>query len=309
MTWLQEILALIEVGVTSLYGAAIGRMLLTLLLCGLIGLERSSHERASGFRPHILVGLGACLATLAGAYGFADLGGERDPLRVASYVISGIGFLGAGAILRHGTTVRGLTTAATLWGSAGIGVTVAAGLGWLAVIAVALYLFTLVVLQWVENRLPARRKVSSLVIHLHDDNRSVGKALRALALLGAPVKRATVLPAQGEAALLQIELARALPSDQIPLLAKQLLTLKKYVARVETSLAVEEETAREEEAAAEVVEATPGTQVVPLNLSDDSLLEQLNESDAGFEGNAKAGGALAGRNSAGEQESNMNART
>jgi len=94
--------------------AYIGRLLLVLLLCGLIGLERSEHERASGFRPHILVGLGACLMTMAGAYAVLPGDAVRDPMRVASYVISGIGFLGAGAILRHGTSVRGLTTAASL---------------------------------------------------------------------------------------------------------------------------------------------------------------------------------------------------
>lgn len=287
MTWIQTALASVEAWLATIYGAAVARMLLTLLLCGLIGLERSSHERASGFRPHILVGLGACLATMAGAYGFSDIGGDRDPLRVASYVISGIGFLGAGAILRHGTTVRGLTTAATLWGAAGIGVTVAAGLGWLAIIAVGLYLFTLVVLEWLENRLPARRKVSSLTIHLYDDNRSVGKALRALALLGAPVKRATVLPGQGETALLQIELARALPADHMSLLAKQLLTLKKYVSRVDTSLVVIDEPVSEDEAPSETVESTSGTAVVPLNLSDDTLLEQLNESEADAESRAE----------------------
>ena len=113
-------------------GVLVVRMLLTLVLCGLIGIERSTRERASGFRPHILVGLGACLLTLAGAYGFADLpgtGAHPDPTRIASYVVSGIGFLGAGAILRHGTTVRRLTTAATLWGAASIGIARGAGLG------------------------------------------------------------------------------------------------------------------------------------------------------------------------------------
>lgn len=160
------------------------RLLLTMVLCGLVGLERSSHERASGFRPHILVGLGACLVTMAGAYGFAELTGERDALRVASYVVSGIGFMGAGAILRHGTTVRGLTTAATLWGCAGIGVTVATGLGWLAIAGTVLFLFTLTILEWFEARLNFGRPVSRLRIHLHDDNRAVGKALNALARLG-----------------------------------------------------------------------------------------------------------------------------
>jgi putative Mg2+ transporter-C (MgtC) family protein len=250
------------------------RLVLTMMLCGLVGLERSSHERASGFRPHILVGLGACLVTMAGAYGFADLTGERDALRVASYVVSGIGFMGAGAILRHGTTVRGLTTAATLWGCAGIGVTVATGLGWLAIAGTVLFLFTLTILEWLEAQLNFGRSVSRLRIHLHDDNRAVGKALNALARLGAPVKRATVLPGAGTSALLDVELTRALTADQAPLLAKQLLTLKKYVVQVDTTVAPLDEPADDEELAEAQEE-----EVVPLNLSDDDLLRDLNDQD------------------------------
>ncbi len=253
----------------------VGRLILTVILCGLIGLERSTHERASGFRPHILVGVGACLVTMAGAYGFSDLTGDRDALRVASYVVSGIGFMGAGAILRHGTTVRGLTTAATLWGSAGIGVTVATGLGWLAVVATLLFLFTLIVLEWIERRLNFGGPVSHLRIHLHDDGRSVGKALDALARLGAPVKRATVLPSAGTAALLEVELVRALSADQAPLLARQLLTLKKYVAQVETAVAPLDEPAE----AAEGEETETDEPVVPLNLSNPDILHDLQEAE------------------------------
>ncbi|MBO9346625.1 MgtC/SapB family protein [Chloroflexus sp. MS-CIW-1] len=249
------------------------RLILTMILCGLIGLERSNHERASGFRPHILVGLGACMVTMAGAYGFPELTGERDALRVASYVVSGIGFLGAGAILRHGTTVRGLTTAATLWGCAGIGVTVATGLGWLAIVSTVLFLFTLMILEWLEAKLNLGRPVSRLRIHLHDDNRAVGKALNALARLGAPVKRATVLPGAGTSALLDVELARALTAEQAPLLAKQLLTLKKYVAQVDTTVAPLDEPADDEEP------AEMRDKVVPLNLSDDDILRDLNDQD------------------------------
>jgi len=249
------------------------RLILTMILCGLIGLERSNHERASGFRPHILVGLGACMVTMAGAYGFPELTGERDALRVASYVVSGIGFLGAGAILRHGTTVRGLTTAATLWGCAGIGVTVATGLGWLAIVSTVLFLFTLMILEWLEAKLNFGRPVSRLRIHLHDDNRAVGKALNALARLGAPVKRATVLPGAGTSALLDVELARALTAEQAPLLAKQLLTLKKYVAQVDTTVAPLDEPADDEEP------AEMRDKVVPLNLSDDDILRDLNDQD------------------------------
>ncbi|MCS6871692.1 MAG: MgtC/SapB family protein, partial [Anaerolineae bacterium] len=146
-------------------GVLLGRLLLVLVLCGLIGLERSRHERASGFRPHILVGLGACLMTMAGAYAFPQTVG-RDPMRVASYVVSGIGFLGAGAILRHGATVRGLTTAASIWGAAGIGIATGVGMGWLATVTMLLILLTLTILERIETRLYQRHATNTLSLYL-----------------------------------------------------------------------------------------------------------------------------------------------
>jgi len=104
--------------------------------------------------------------------------------------------------------------------------------------------------------------------------RAVGKALDALARLGAPVKRATVLPGAGTSALLDVELTRALTADQAPLLAKQLLTLKKYVAQVDTTVAPLDEPADDEEPA-----EAQDEEVVPLNLSDDDLLRDLNDQD------------------------------
>lgn len=226
-------------------GVMVGRLLLTLVLCGAIGLERGAHERASGFRPHILVGLGACLLTMAGAYGFADFHSDRDPLRLAVYVVSGIGFLGAGAILRHGTTVRGLTTAASLWNVAGIGIAVGTGLGLLAVLTVALILFTLSPLQRWEARLRLGASAGDLAIHLSNDSEAVGKTLGALARLGVAVKRATVAPGAGETAILRVELGRALRADQVAPLVQRLLALK-YVTRVDTTdVNIDEEPAQD----------------------------------------------------------------
>jgi putative Mg2+ transporter-C (MgtC) family protein len=94
-----------------------------------LGFERELRARTAGLRTHTLVAIGAALFTIAGAYGFADIprGPNVDPARIAAQVASGIGFLGAGAIMRQGFGVRGLTTAATLWLSAAIGVTAGAG--------------------------------------------------------------------------------------------------------------------------------------------------------------------------------------
>ncbi len=211
------------------------RMCVTLILCGIVGLERSTHERASGLRTHIMVGLGACLMTQAGGYGFHDLRSSGgDPMRVASYVVSGIGFLGAGAILRHGTTVRGLTTAASLWSAAGIGIAVGVGLAGLASIAAGLMLFTLSPLQKWEARLRLGATAGDLAIHLTNDAEAVGKTLGLLTRLNMAVKRAVVTPGAGDTAVLRVELGRALRAEQVTPLVRQLL-VHKYISRVDTT--------------------------------------------------------------------------
>ena len=98
------------------------RLLVATALAGVIGLERELDAQAAGFRTHVLVGLGAGLFTVVGT----GLDGS-DPTRIAAQVVTGVGFLGAGAILHSGVTVRGLTTAASLWVAAAAGV--ACGLG------------------------------------------------------------------------------------------------------------------------------------------------------------------------------------
>ena len=98
-----------------------------------IGIERELRDREAGLRTHVLVSVGSALFTIVSAYGFHDLianGGpviRADPTRIAAQIVTGIGFLGAGAIIREGLSVRGLTTAATLWGVAAIGMASGAG--------------------------------------------------------------------------------------------------------------------------------------------------------------------------------------
>jgi putative Mg2+ transporter-C (MgtC) family protein len=136
-------LGLIDLTLRLLIAAAIGAV---------VGIERDSAAKGAGARTHAIVALGAALFTVAGAYGFADLakGPNVDPARVASQVAAGVGFIGAGAILRHGLSVRGITTAATVWLAAAIGVAAGAG-GWAAsLIAAALTIVVLVVLQAVK---------------------------------------------------------------------------------------------------------------------------------------------------------------
>ena len=125
------------------------RLAVAAALGGAVGIERELREREAGLRTHLLVSVGAALFTIAGAYGFRDFlvsGGNltrTDPTRIAAQVVTGIGFLGAGAIIRQGLSVRGLTTAATLWVVAAIGLTVGAGYYSAAVITTAIALVSL----------------------------------------------------------------------------------------------------------------------------------------------------------------------
>lgn len=133
----------------------IGRLLLTLLLSGLIGLERQVHRRDAGLRTHILVALGSCLIMLTSLYVF-DIYKDRvslDPARIAAGVITGIGFLGAGTIIREPEKVRGLTTAASLWVVAGVGLAVGIGFNKVAIYTTALVLIVLHFLRFAERSL------------------------------------------------------------------------------------------------------------------------------------------------------------
>jgi putative Mg2+ transporter-C (MgtC) family protein len=125
------------------------RLVLAAVLGGAIGLERELRERQAGLRTHLVVCLGSALFTLVSAYGFREFlvhGGSvvrADPTRIAAQIVSGIGFLGAGAIIRQGLSVRGLTTAATLWLVAAIGMASGAGYYSAALMATAAGLLTL----------------------------------------------------------------------------------------------------------------------------------------------------------------------
>jgi putative Mg2+ transporter-C (MgtC) family protein len=127
---------------------------------GLIGMERSYHGRPAGFRTHTLVCLASALLMLVTVYEsqwFVQHGNSRvviDPTRMAQGIMTGIGFLGAGVIMREGLSVRGLTTAASIWVTAAIGILFGIGFYIPAMMAVAATLFTLSSFRWIENRMP-----------------------------------------------------------------------------------------------------------------------------------------------------------
>jgi putative Mg2+ transporter-C (MgtC) family protein len=138
------------------------RILFALILSGCIGWERESWNQPAGLRTHILVGVGSCLMMLLSLYGFQDYLSRSehatiDYARIPSYVISGIGFLGAGVILNKGMTVHGLTTAASIWVVAGIGLIVGVGMYELAILTTIIVLFSLYVLKRVLHKKSSER--------------------------------------------------------------------------------------------------------------------------------------------------------
>ena len=129
------------------------RLILSIILSGVIGLERQAQRRTAGLRTHVLVCLGSCLIMLTSLYIFDIFKNEvpLDPARIAAGVITGIGFLGAGTIIRYGETVKGLTTAASLWVVAGIGLATGCGFYSGAITATFLVLVTLLFLRYIER--------------------------------------------------------------------------------------------------------------------------------------------------------------
>jgi len=145
------------------------RLFLAAAFGGIVGLERGSGDRPAGFRTHILVCVGSTLFMLVSIYGFdglvnvapgvQDLGNRRDTARIAAQVVSGIGFLGAGTIMHEGLTVKGLTTAASLWIISAIGLAVGSGMYILSAGATLLTLITLMVFQDWDKKFAASTRV------------------------------------------------------------------------------------------------------------------------------------------------------
>jgi putative Mg2+ transporter-C (MgtC) family protein len=142
------------------------RLLLSGVLGGLIGIEREANNRPAGFRTHVLVAIGSALVMLISMYGFLGLGtnGEGgEPARLASQVVSGIGFLGAGTILKQGNSITGLTTAASLWVVGCIGLAIGNGYYLGGIITAGIVLFTLCTLNSFEKHI-FKDKYKTLIV-------------------------------------------------------------------------------------------------------------------------------------------------
>lgn len=162
---------------------AICMRLLCALAVGLvIGTEREYTHRPAGMRTHILVALGACAVMITGQLIFVQykpLGGSPDPARLAAQVITGVGFLGAGTILREGINVKGLTTAASLWSVACLGIAAGGGYYAVALVGMVFILVTLTLFEWIQNTLVKPRLIREYTL----DTTDISATLEALGTL------------------------------------------------------------------------------------------------------------------------------
>lgn len=141
------------------------------VLSGIIGLERELRQKSAGARTHILVGMGSALFTLVSSYGFAHILGDDmvlDPSRIAAQIVTGIGFLGAGVIFVRRNIVSGLTTAASVWVTAAVGMACGAGMPVIAAITVLLYVFAVTLLTALIRRLPTQRRTEMYTVRYSD---------------------------------------------------------------------------------------------------------------------------------------------
>jgi putative Mg2+ transporter-C (MgtC) family protein len=155
----------------------LGPLAVALVLSSLIGLEREIHNKSAGLRTHTLVGLGSALFMLVSKFGFNDIiNGDTirlDPSRLASTIVSGIGFIGAGLVFVRHDSVKGLTSAATVWVTAAVGVAAGAGLWVLASAAVAGHFVVTFVYPLLKKRLPRWARESAAVHVSYEDGKGV----------------------------------------------------------------------------------------------------------------------------------------
>ncbi|MGE5614961.1 MAG: MgtC/SapB family protein [Bacillota bacterium] len=156
------------------------RLILAGLLGGIIGYEREHTNRPAGFRTHILVCVGAALVMVTSEYLFAKYNGSIDPARLGAQVVSGIGFLGAGTILRDGVNVRGLTTAASLWAVSCVGIAVGTGFYGGAAAATVIVFLTLIILKKAELRFAKKKRYRAFIVETDDVPGRVGSVISLL---------------------------------------------------------------------------------------------------------------------------------
>ncbi len=195
------------------------KLSIAFVVSAIIGLEREARHRPAGFRTHILVCTASCLLMMISI----SLGGERfDPARLAAQVVTGMGFLGAGTIIRHGDVVRGLTTAASLWAVAALGLVV--GMGWFigALLGTVFVGGTLIGLNLLEKRIVVQVGRASLQAEIGDEPTRISTLLRDIEAVGAQLVTVEVGEAASGRRLVKADV-NCEQADGIAALAERLL--------------------------------------------------------------------------------------
>jgi len=176
------------------YAEILFKIVVSIILGGLVGLEREHHNQPAGLKTHIVLCVGATLITIVSITLARDLSGSMtsDPARIAAQIVSGIGFLGGGAILRLGATVRGLTTAACIWTVTGVGMAVGAGYYFPAVLTIIAVLLTLHFLGRFENVLLDRKRFRQMTLTARQSNTLLGNVEQVLAANSISIKNIEV---------------------------------------------------------------------------------------------------------------------
>ena len=194
------------------------RLLVVTLLAGLVGYERERHGRAAGLRTHLLVGVGSCLMMLTAIDMMDRFAGrvQIDPTRMASQVISGIGFLGAGTILRFRASIRGLTTAASIWTVAGIGLAVGAGFLFGAVATTVIVLIALFGFGAIERRM-RKDWYKTLVVEKAGTAQDLARIREVLALHHAEIRDVDIRPSAESRSIVEMSLKLLSERDEEPI--------------------------------------------------------------------------------------------
>lgn len=195
----------------------VARLLVAALLGSMIGFERERLLWSAGIRTHMLVSVGACLLMIVSAYGFQNATQMPhvvlDPSRIAAQVVSGIGFLGAGSILLRGQAVRGLTTAASIWSVAALGMAAGGGLYFAAFVSAGIILLILAGIKPLEDAYRAR--VQSCVLHIRAERGAIqpDQLKKLLHVRGGQIRRVVVTPADEELDEISVHLVRVSQAD------------------------------------------------------------------------------------------------
>ncbi|MCS7242236.1 MgtC/SapB family protein [Candidatus Caldatribacterium sp.] len=169
------------------------RLVAAFVAGGVIGWQRERAEKPAGLRTHILVCLGSALMTMVSVFFFAS-----DPARITAQIVSGIGFLGAGTIFRYGATVAGLTTAASLWATCGVGIAMGVGMFFLGFAGVGFILLVLWLLEYFEGHFLRTKGGHALELLLEDEPGALGRVGLALGELGVNIDAARLRKEEGK---------------------------------------------------------------------------------------------------------------